>query len=515
MKITSIGHAGFLIETNGLRILCDPWFYPQFFASWFPFPRNDYIDKKQIGEVTHLYVSHPHKDHFDSKFLKQYVSKDATVIMPVYPLPFHEEAMRKLGFSKFVYCRDGEVVSIGNNVNVTAHGYTAPTDGGVGDSCLLIDDGEVRVLHLNDAHPEDATVHLKNGPIDLLMLQYSGASWYPVVYDFPKEEKLPLYELKRNNQTQRALRYAEQLAPKYIIPCAGPACFLDDELFHLNDFDNDPYSVFPDQKYFLNVLESNHISGGHLMIAGSTGILEAGQFKVSHQLSDNEINEIYNNKKAYLKSYQESWRQEIENIRNSWGDSSINLVSTLQEWWVPLLRRANKICAGVDGIIVFDVGDEKIMVDFVKRKVLSWNGEPWKYCFTVDRKIFETCLKERFENWPADLFLSLRMKIQRQGKYDECVYGFLRCLSMERIEYFEKHYREYTGMEEMCSMNGHRFERFCPHMKVDLESYGSIEGDILTCRRHGWQFNLVTGECLTSKNYSLRIESQIDNQKDG
>ena len=116
---------------------------------------------------------------------------------------------------------------------------------------------------------------------------------------------------------------------------------------------------------------------------------------------------------------------------------------------------------------------------------------------------------EKFENWPADLFLSLRLNIQRHGKYDECVYAFFRCMSPERIEYFEKNYREYDGLEEMCSVNGHRFERFCPHMKVDLQSFGAIDGDILTCRRHGWQFNLTTGECLTSKDYSLKVESQL------
>jgi UDP-MurNAc hydroxylase len=508
MKITSIGHAGFIIETNGLRILCDPWFNTTFFASWFPFPSNDDLDKTQIGQVTHLYVSHPHRDHFDNKFLREYVSKDATVLMPVYPLPFHEEAMRELGFNKMIYCKDGEVVSIGNDVTVSAQAYTAPTDGGVGDSCMMFYDGKVRVLHMNDAHPEEAPLLLKDGPIDLLMLQYSGASWYPVVYDLPAEEMQALKELKRRNQTQRALRYTEQLSPKFIIPCAGPACFLDEDLFQQNDLNNDPYSVFPDQKYFLRELEDKNIAGGQLMMPGSTGLLENGEFKVEHKLTDSEIDFIFNNKEAYLRTYQKRHLKEIEDIKNSWGDSSINLVAALQEWWIPLLRRANKICAGVDGAIVFDVGDEKIMIDFAKRKVLLWNDEPWKYYFILDRKILETCIREKYENWPGDLFLSLRMTIRRTGKYDECVYGFLRCLSKERIEYFEKHYREYTGLEEMCTMEGHRFERYCPHMKVDLESYGSIEGDILTCRRHGWQFNLTTGECLTSKNYSLKIETE-------
>ncbi len=515
MKLTSLGHAGFIIETKGLRILCDPWFNPTYFASWFPFPRNDRLDLSQIAGITHLYVSHPHKDHFDREFLKQNVSKDVAVILPVYPLPLFEKDLRELGFTQMVYCNDGERISIGNGVTATVNNYTASTDGGVGDSCLLLDDGEVRVLHLNDAHPEDASALLKDGPIDLVMLQYSGASWYPVVYDLPEEEKLALCKLKRSNQTQRAFRYIQQLAPKFIVPCAGPACFLDDELFHLNDFGNDSNSVFPDQKFFLEFLKQNQIDGGYLMLPGSSGELGSGQFTVNHTLSDGEIAEIFDNKRDYLRSYQESRRSDIDDLRNSWGDNTIDLLPSLREWWVPLLKKANKICAGVDGNVVLDVGNEQIVIDFISRKVRAWAGEPWKYYFSIDRKLIETCVKERYENWPAELFLSLRMKVQREGKYDECVYGFFRCLSPERIEYFEKHYREYTGLQEMCSIDGHRFERFCPHMKVDLQNYGSIQGDILTCRRHGWEFNLTTGECLTSKNYSLQVETQTKVQTEG
>ena len=44
MRATSIGHAGILIQTRpGTTIVCDPWFEPAFFGSWFVFPRNDHL----------------------------------------------------------------------------------------------------------------------------------------------------------------------------------------------------------------------------------------------------------------------------------------------------------------------------------------------------------------------------------------------------------------------------------------------------------------------------------------
>ncbi len=40
----SSGQAGLYLETRAGSILCDPWFNPAYFGSWFPFPANDGID---------------------------------------------------------------------------------------------------------------------------------------------------------------------------------------------------------------------------------------------------------------------------------------------------------------------------------------------------------------------------------------------------------------------------------------------------------------------------------------
>ena len=67
MRITFIGHAGLFVETRYGSILCDPWFNPAYFASWFPFPSNEDVDPTKIGRPTYLYLSHLHRDHFDAE----------------------------------------------------------------------------------------------------------------------------------------------------------------------------------------------------------------------------------------------------------------------------------------------------------------------------------------------------------------------------------------------------------------------------------------------------------------
>lgn len=54
------------------------------------------------------------------------------------------------------------------------------------------------------------------------------------------------------------------------------------------------------------------------------------------------------------------------------------------------------------------------------------------------------------------------------------------------------------------------YQGYCPHQRAALAD-GNVEGHILTCAAHLWQFNLLTGEGLNPKGcrlqrYQLKIE---------
>ena len=105
MRATSIGHAGILIETRYGSILCDPWFVPAFFGSWFVFPRNDLLADDLRARIEHpdyLYVSHLHGDHLDEAFLADHVDRSATVLLPAFPTDELERRLRALGFEHFI-----------------------------------------------------------------------------------------------------------------------------------------------------------------------------------------------------------------------------------------------------------------------------------------------------------------------------------------------------------------------------------------------------------------------------
>jgi toluene monooxygenase system ferredoxin subunit len=49
----------------------------------------------------------------------------------------------------------------------------------------------------------------------------------------------------------------------------------------------------------------------------------------------------------------------------------------------------------------------------------------------------------------------------------------------------------------------HAYQGQCPHQKSPLAD-GKLDGHILTCAAHLWQFNLLTGEGVNPKGRQLR-----------
>ncbi len=101
------------------------------------------------------------------------------------------------------------------------------------------------------------------------------------------------------------------------------------------------------------------------------------------------------------------------------------------------------------------------------------------------------------------IFLSCRFQAERKGPYNEYIYNFFKCLSMERLQYAEGYYTEQAPAQQLWESHGYRIQRRCPHLKADLARFAHIENGVLTCTMHGWQFELATGRCLTSEGHRL------------
>ena len=77
--------------------------------------------------------------------------------------------------------------------------------------------------------------------------------------------------------------------------------------------------------------------------------------------------------------------------------------------------------------------------------------------------------------------------------------GETRTLLGRAVRFWQNEQGEWQAMEMVCR-----------HQNGDL-SQGQRDGGVVTCPRHGWRYDLTTGECLTEawaglRRYEVRVE---------
>jgi len=299
----------------------------------------------------------------------------------------------------------------------------------------------------------------------------------------------------------RAFRYIEVLDPAFVVPSAGPPCFLDDDLFRYNDLRGDEWNTFPDQPTFLDYIRERGRDGGRLMLPGTIADVAPGRFDVRHPVDPATI---FADKRTYLEAYQARKRPVIEAERASWKGPRVELLPALSAWWDPLLEQADMICAGVNQPVLLDVGDEQLVIDFVERRVRRPQPEEDpRYQFAIDRELVDFLVREHVEDWVNELFLSMRFRAHRRGPYNDYVYTWFKCLNVERLQYAEGFYAEHGPTQGTFELAGYDVQRRCPHMKADLTRFATVEDGVMTCALHGWQWEMATGACITSEGHPL------------
>lgn len=524
VKVTSIGHAGMLIETSAGSILCDPWFVPAFFGSWFVFPRNDQLPDDLLDRIENadfLYVSHLHGDHHDEPWLREHLRRDIPILLPDFPTREQRRTLAALGFTEFIRTSDTVEHEIAPGLSVAIHIESSITDGPGGDSALVVMADDAIVVNQNDCRTTDLGQLRAHGPVDLHWLQYSGAIWYPMVYEMDDAAKLAACRAKVKAQFARAMRYVEKIDAGAIAPSAGPPCFLDPELFGLNMIDGDEASIFPDQTEFLAMLDDQgvrgvmNIPGTEIEIVPAQSDAAASDIVITHPLPDDEVEAIFSDKRGYLERYQADWMPWLDELKAGWTPPTTDLLATLRSWWEPLLDMAPTIRSQVGAnVLLRALSDDPaveqldVVIDFPNGEVRRHEGEPFSFRFDIDRRLVETVAAQRAVDWSNSLLLSCRFVAWRDGDFNEYVYNFFKSLSRERMKRAEAEAVRKVAPPDESDMaaeadiriGDHIVQRRCPHRQADLEAFGEIDGCEFVCTLHGWRFDLETGACLTAEN---------------
>jgi UDP-MurNAc hydroxylase len=344
------------------------------------------------------------------------------------------------------------------------------------------------------------------------MIQFSGAIWYPMVYELPQAAKTAFGKQKRDRQMDRTMRYIDDLKGSHVFPIAGPPCFLDEELWQFNDIHGDEGNIFPDQQAFIDFYRGQGRDNGIILLPGSVAEVTATGVTTTHPT---DVEEYFANKKAHLEDYAARMRPVIEAEKASWRHPEVDVLGGMKQRIEPLLDESIYLATGVGGPVRFDLERddgtvESIVVDFPGKEVRHYADEKVRYRFRTKRAHIEHLLAVDEVDWVNSLFLSCRFSAARIGQYNEFVYAFFKCLSEERLQYAEGWYADQKPDAEDVRLGDWIVQRRCPHLKADLTRFGNIDGEVLTCLLHGWKFNLENGRCLTSAGHEIRASKAPD-----
>jgi UDP-MurNAc hydroxylase len=257
MQITFLGHAGFLVETAQSLVVLDPWLSElgAFDSAWMQLPCNHHLadfvraQLARTDKARFVYVSHEHGDHFDPAFLRSIPRQDFAVVLPRFRRSALQHAFARHPGPVHL-CQDGDTVPLPDGSL-----RLFLTDAGLNrDSALLVQAEGRTFLDLNDCkvHDRIGAIAREVGTVDVFSAQFSGAIWHPTCYEYDRAQYAALSRRKVMGKFEAVARALEALRPRAYVAAAGPACFLDPSLLHLN-FERT--NVFPRAAKLFSYLE--------------------------------------------------------------------------------------------------------------------------------------------------------------------------------------------------------------------------------------------------------------------
>lgn len=507
MQLTYLGHAGFCVETPEVTVVMDPWLSPEgaFDSAWFQFPRNHDLAPLVLEKLADskkerfVYISHEHQDHFDLDFLGRLNCSELTFIVPRFQRAALRSAIAGLRPKKLVTCGHGERVFIpGGEVVLYLE------DSGLNrDSAILLRLGGESFLNVNDCKLFDELVRIvqDEGPASVFTCQFSGATWHPVCYDYSPQEYAEISKRKAASKFETVARAIETVRPRFYLPSAGPPCFLDPMLMHLN-FERT--NVFPRAPEFLNYLEGRLRNSAtralEIMPGDALNVISGEWLRHGMERPSEE------NLKEYLTSY-------AGRFAHLFADGK--LTPGLQELDFLLERLSNELqlklsqltlSERVDVPLYFgfsDVDVPKIRVDFRSRSVERVAAISGSEFYTVEAPAWQVArvLDGRL-TW-EEFALTFRMRLNRRPDvYHTLIQGFL-IMEPGDMNWFCAHLLDIEQRRNriVVEAGGARYsiDRYCPHGGGDLTQGWAEDGRYWVCPRHRWRFDLEkAGQCLNS-----------------
>jgi len=505
------GHACLKVEGPEGGVLMDPWFSRDgaFYRAWFPFPDNAALVDEAIEGSRAICVSHNHADHLDPAVLAMACARDAAlrIHIPRYPSGWFVDRMAKVAApigDRIVEHRPWDAFEAGG-----ASVFFVPDEApSAFDAAIVVRADGGSVVNLNDSHLSADQLRRicdELGRVDVLALQCSGASEFPVCYDAAPDVKRALARGKRADKLAHCREIIERMQPARVLLFAGPPVFLDPALAALDRPGDE--SVFPDQLDVLRHFEAAEPEVArrcYLAVPGETlsdELLFARADLAQPRLAP------YADKPAYLRAYA-ARRADVAAF--DWGTAPAD--GELTRYFARMAVLSPAMSDAIGGAVTFVAREASgrevpYTVDFATRRARPGRADDALYVLTFPAACLHDVIAGR-TTWD-DVFLSLRMRFEeRTDRFIVHLKTLLRYMDpvvLAAVDAYERDLRGAAVETFVVDAPGGRYrvQRRCPHAGGDLEQ-GTVDGDGgITCLAHRFCFDLDSGECRNVRGYRI------------
>jgi UDP-MurNAc hydroxylase len=432
MKVTYYGQACTLIEGAGRTILTDPWLTEgAYFGTWF---HTHVLEEAGVtpttfpmSRVDYLFLSHEHQDHLDPATLS-HLRRDVPVLICRFPSPRFRRFVESHGFTDIRELTSGQPVDLGEGLRVTVFGSAEYTN----DSALLVEAEGVRVFNETDCKLgfEDLQKVGRIG-IDLGFYMFSGANWFPIMYEYPAEEKARLVQRRRQGLLKSFVQRVKLTRPRVAVPSSGPCMVLDPSLLWLNHPET---GIFIDPREAVAALHAASVPSQPLFMAATDAWDSSRGFLRAAPESFHADRGRYIADAAARQAAKITARKEAEPAAGSdLGERVIEFFQQRLAALSPEMRR--RIGARVNVEATGPQGGAWTVDFTAPGPVFAREGTAgdWTYRFRAEDRILYPFMTGR-ETWLEDLFLSMRVELgRRPDQYNEPLYHFLYDPDPERL----------------------------------------------------------------------------------
>jgi UDP-MurNAc hydroxylase len=431
MRVTYFGQACTLIDVAGKKILTDPWLTEgAYFGTWF---HTHLIAEAGVTpeafpkDIDYLFLSHEHQDHVDPATLRHF-SPQIPVLICQFATAKFRHYIEGLGFHNIWEIPPGQRVELGNGVAVTVLGSAEYTN----DAALLVEGDGCKLLNETDcklSYPD--LERLGQQEIDIGFYMFSGANWYPMMYDYADEVKKGLVHRRRRALLRSLVQRVKVTKPRVVVPAAGPCTVLDPDLLWLNSEDS---GIFIDPEEAVAALIAAQLPTESLCMAATdawdsrSGVERRAPaaFRMPRQ--------------DYIRAAAERMAAQIRCRRAAEPPAGSDLPQRLMEYFNTLVAaQTSFIRRRIDAKLALVVAGRQggsWTVDFASTgPEYTYEGlvSDWTYKIEVEDKLLYPFLTGQMLFF-EDLLLSLRVRLARRpDAYNEALYHFLYDPDPERL----------------------------------------------------------------------------------